>query len=139
MKTKKSNRKLEYTAIVILVVLVVAFVFLMKNSSNICSNGIHKEIYSPDRSLKAVIFTRNCGATTNYSTQVSIIEKEETLKNESGNVYIVDGQALKSSPKISWVDKSHLNIKPRPYKRELKAEKEWGWIQTVKISYDEIQ
>jgi hypothetical protein len=40
--------------------------------------------------MKAVVFNRNCGATTGFNTQVSILPVEQGLQDESGNALIVD-------------------------------------------------
>lgn len=55
-----------------------------------CGNEPISEIQSPDKSLKVVIFQRNCGATTGFSTQVSILPANRQLPNESGNIMVVD-------------------------------------------------
>lgn len=44
---------------------------------DICGNKIIQEIPSPNRKLKAVIFTRDCGATTGFSTQISLLSKTQ--------------------------------------------------------------
>ena len=57
----------------------------------LCGNEIGYEEYSPDRKLKAVVFKRDCGATTGFSTQVSLLGSAEKLRDEGGNVFIADG------------------------------------------------
>ena len=37
------------------------------------------------------MFERNCGATTGFSTQVSVLRKSPNLPNGSGNVFVADG------------------------------------------------
>lgn len=58
--------------------------------SGMCENNIIEEVQSPDGIFKAVIFERNCGATTGLSTQVSIIAAEAALQPESGNIFVID-------------------------------------------------
>jgi len=36
------------------------------------------------------MFERDCGATTNFSTQVSLLPSEGVLQNVAGNVFIAD-------------------------------------------------
>jgi len=38
-----------------------------------CGNTIVEALPSPDGSHKAVVFVRNCGATTDFSTQMSVL------------------------------------------------------------------
>ncbi|HWB85680.1 MAG TPA: hypothetical protein VG675_16165 [Bryobacteraceae bacterium] len=56
----------------------------------LCSNQIVKEVPSPDGTKKAIIFVRDCGATTGFSTDVSVINANETLPSSAGNVFIAD-------------------------------------------------
>jgi hypothetical protein len=55
-----------------------------------CDNELLSEVMSPGAKLKAVVFERDCGATTGFSTQVSIIAANASLKNEPGNVLVAD-------------------------------------------------
>jgi len=41
--------------------------------------------------MKAIVFIRNCGATTGYSTQVSLMSAGTRLPNDGGNVFVSDG------------------------------------------------
>jgi hypothetical protein len=45
---------------------------------------------SPDDSLDAVVFRRDCGATTGLSTQISLLRKGTSLPNGPGNVFSAD-------------------------------------------------
>jgi hypothetical protein len=76
-----------------------------------CGNEIGYEEYSPDRKLKAVVFERDCGATTGFSTQVSLLGGAEKLPNEAGNVFIADGD-----PKIrvQWQSNNEVLVKFPP-------------------------
>jgi len=58
--------------------------------SSMCDNQVLQEILSQDKKLKAVVFQRDCGATTGFSTQVSVIKADEKLQNKKGNVFSAD-------------------------------------------------
>jgi hypothetical protein len=58
---------------------------------NMCGNTIGYEEKSPGGKLKAVVFERDCGATTGFTTEVSIIPGNVTLQNQSGNLFIAKG------------------------------------------------
>ncbi|MGH9792758.1 MAG: hypothetical protein ACRD5W_16245 [Candidatus Acidiferrales bacterium] len=68
----------------------ILFLLYLASACGICSNDVAWESTSPDGKLKAVIFMRNCGATTDFSTQVSILESSATLPNDSGSIFIAD-------------------------------------------------
>ncbi|MBK9705879.1 MAG: hypothetical protein IPO77_02385 [Acidobacteria bacterium] len=55
-----------------------------------CGNEIIKEIIAPDQKYKVIIFQRDCGATTGYSTQISFMPANEKLPNKEGNIFSCD-------------------------------------------------
>mgnify|MGYP002779653509 FL=1 len=79
-----------------------------------CENNIIRETSSPDNKWKAVAFSRDCGATTSESVQISILNEQETLNDEAtGNVFIAD----KFNPSIKWLSATKLEITiPAPVK-----------------------
>ena len=101
-----------------------------------CGNDIYKEYISPNGKLKAVVFQRDCGATTGFSTQISVMAAKDDLKNEAGNIYIIDGQPSQPSPKVFWRNNNELIISKPINGSEYKAENSWGYLNKVKISYE---
>lgn len=57
---------------------------------DLCANTVLVEYPSPGGQLKAVVFNRDCGATTDFSTQVSILPASSSLENEGGNIFSAD-------------------------------------------------
>jgi len=55
-----------------------------------CENRTVAEYFSPDASMKVMVFERNCGATTPFSTQASILRGSSRLANIAGNTFIAD-------------------------------------------------
>jgi hypothetical protein len=55
-----------------------------------CGNRVLSEHLSPNGQLKVVIFERDCGATTTFSTQASIVDARRGLPPGDGNIYIAD-------------------------------------------------
>lgn len=100
-----------------------------------CRNDIHKEYLSPDGKLKAVVFQRHCGATTGYSTQISIIPALDSLRNEMGNVFMVDGYSREVAPNLEWVDDRRIKIFRKLTGKEYAAQTHYGWIYRINIDY----
>jgi hypothetical protein len=75
-------------AIVTLVGVAVAAVAWFFYSGAGCKNTVQQRLVSPDGEHEAVVFERDCGATTDYSTQLSVLERGEGLPNRPGNAYI---------------------------------------------------
>ena len=83
-----------------------------------CSNEILQDVPSPDGRRHAVVFVVNCGATTDFSTQVSVLTKAWTV-NDRGNVFVVDsdhGKADATGPAgglnvtVRWLNNRTLEV-----------------------------
>lgn len=84
--------------------------FMMYLFSDMCGNYEYSTLQSPDAKYKAVIFQRDCGATTGFSTQISILSANEDLINESGNIFTMDGHPNDVAPKVEWLNDTTLKI-----------------------------
>lgn len=74
----------------------------------LCSNKVLREIISPDRTRKVVVFERDCGATDGGSTQVSVLDADEKLLDDSkGNAFIIK---YYPNVNVSWQSDLHLVI-----------------------------
>ena len=98
----------------------VLIAWLIWSMPDLCGNDIGKEVLSPDGKLKAVVFERDCGATTDFSTQISLIKASQPLPHgSSGNVFAADsdhgnvGVDVKGILPIdlSWDDNNKLLIR----------------------------
>jgi hypothetical protein len=93
---------------------------------DLCGNEVVSETKSPDAKLKVVVFERDCGATTNFSTQISIVRSNQSLPSGGGNLFIADDKhhAIPLGSKgtmeitVSWESNSSL-IVSYPQKAEV--------------------
>jgi hypothetical protein len=107
-----------------------------------CENDIVSETQSPGGQWKIVIFQRACGATTGFSTQVSVLESAATLGSDGGNVFIADDNhgvvSLKLDHtlplKVSWKGDHDLEIEYPPGTRIFRQEQKYG---SVSIAFSE--
>ena len=91
--------------------------FVLSGCGDACENQIVSETKSPDSQYSAVIFQRDCGATTGFTTQVSILPLGENPER-SGNVFVADdnhGAAQVGSwggpwVSVKWRNSSHLQV-----------------------------
>lgn len=99
------------------------------------------ELESPDHKNKAILFERNCGATTGFSTQISIKKFKKKLKNtEKGNIFIADDDHGKAPPgitggspvKIIWINNDSIQIEYHPKTRIFKNIAKY---KSIKIGY----
>jgi hypothetical protein len=70
-------------------------------SGPIAVNREISRVVSPDAAWDAVIFERNAGASTSFSTQVSIVKHQSVLPDDGGNVFIADCDNG-AAPAASW-------------------------------------
>jgi hypothetical protein len=73
-----------------IILLPLTLLIFISSCNDMCYNQVLQEIPSPDNKLKAVVFQRDCGATTGFSTQVTILKTEEKLPNTGGDVFSAD-------------------------------------------------
>jgi len=72
-----------------LVMLAAAALWLLM-PAELCGNSVVSEQVSPDGKRKLVVFSRDCGATTDFSTHASLLDVSDALPNEAGNVFAAD-------------------------------------------------
>lgn len=96
-------------AAIILAVCIGGAIFLSAgfNGADMCGNDIKQSMLSPDGKLKAVIFSRDCGATTGYTTAVAILDKKETLPNTIGNVFWLEEDDI-HEVRLEWKSNKEL-------------------------------
>lgn len=82
-------------------------VALILSGCGMCNNMIKKEIDSPDGLKKIVIFVRDCGATTAYSTQISILDKNARLPNCFGNTFVSE---FSDPVNATWVGLKQVEV-----------------------------
>jgi hypothetical protein len=84
-----------------------------------CGNEVSQTVVSPSGRLKAVVFNRNCGATTGFNTQVSILPAAAALPDDGGNTLILGGAV---PLKVEWRSDATLRLNgvgaARLYKQE---------------------
>lgn len=88
--------------------LIILLATLTGCNSDMCGNEISKTELSPDGMSKAVVFNRDCGATTGSSTQISIIKSGEKLPNDDGNILVIK---YKENFVLKWLSNNQLEIK----------------------------
>jgi hypothetical protein len=84
-----------------------------------CANDLLSEITSPGGDRRAVVFQRDCGATTGFSTQVSVLAVGSALPDSGGNVFSADTDHGKApagpggGPRVDvrWVTPQTLEVR----------------------------
>jgi hypothetical protein len=85
----------------------ISIAFFFSGCSGSCDNQMLSSVTSPSGQLKAVVFSRTCGATTRFNTQVSIIKTEASLPDEGGNALVIGRQIPLT---VVWSAESRITV-----------------------------
>lgn len=131
------------TLVIIGVFIGAAFIGLNSLMEGMCKNDILEQIPSPNKKLEAIIFQRDCGATTGFSTQVSIINSSRNLPKGGGNVFVADTDHGKApsgqgGPEVhaKWQNDKSLIIK---YHKDARTFKTASMVKGINISYEKFK
>ena len=112
--------------------------------SDMCANKGVKLLDSPDGTKRAVLFVRDCGATTGWSTQVAIVSPGNvptgignafTTSDKTGGVALGDWySAWGSWADIEWTGPASLTVRYAVGSNIIKAKKQ---VKGVSITYQE--
>lgn len=103
-----------------------------------CGNDVLARIRSPGGTHDAVVFQRDCGATTGFSTQLSLVRHGTSFREQpsfwsatdGGNVLVIDADhgvapsGIGGGPTVDveWQDDGHVTLTYYPLARVFKAE-----------------
>jgi hypothetical protein len=84
-----------------------------------CDNKELQTVNSPNGQHKAIVFQRSCGATTGFSTQISLLKTNKQLPKEGGNIFMADtnhgkapaGDGGGPAVTIQWLGEQTLSVK----------------------------
>jgi hypothetical protein len=115
---------------------------LTSGCSDACGNTIVSRVSSPDGRHDAAMFQRDCGATTGFSTQVSILNAGEPLSG-TGNAFRADddqGAARAGEwggpwAEIKWLAPNHLLVRYAAKSRLFEQDDD---VSGVKVTYQAI-
>ena len=129
--------KISGSLIALAVLTLAGFAFFLPD---VCGNHVVSEAKSPDRARKVVVFQRDCGATTGFSTQASVLPTNSILPSGSGNLFASDTDhgAAPAGPGggpaviVEWEGVRAIALTHHPKVRVFKAEKK---VESVHVRY----
>jgi hypothetical protein len=122
--------KMIWTSFVVIGGALVLYILLwVVTLAGACGNDLIRTLASPDGGRKLVIFQRDCGATTGFSTQASLLPAGDRLRG-SGNLFIADTDHGKApsgpggGPQLAarWIAKDTLELRYHPRARIFRAD-----------------
>ena len=115
--------------------------------SGMCGTTVFDEIPSPNKTLKAVVFQIDCGATTDFNTQVAIVKYSFDTSGATSlpkGVFIADrghgsapaGMTRGPDIRLTWESDKTLNLQYHRLARVFRSEDKQ---QGVTIKYQTFQ
>jgi hypothetical protein len=93
-----------------------------------CENRVLSEFPAPIGNVSVIVFERSCGATTGFSTHVSILKEFGELRKLPGNVFVADsdhGAVKDMTVTVRWAAPDLVVIRypaqARVFKKEVQA------------------
>lgn len=123
-------------AVLVLVALpAVLFWLVAQPLPTLCANTVVAESPSPDGRWKALVFERDCGATTRASLQVSVLPAGGALGDEGGNVFA--GELAESGGGgaplgMRWLGPDLLQLSHSPHLKVIRAEAAVGGVRIAR-------
>ncbi len=101
----------------------------------VCENEVIREVTSPDKERRAILFERYCGAGSKDSTNVSILPVAMLLPDEGGNVFVA--RVSLDAVTMAWHGSHILAVgRPRlPKNSILHAD---TVVEEIEISYETL-
>ncbi len=80
-----------------------------------CSDEVRTKLLAPDSAMAATAYVRNCGATTDYSSIVSVHRESDSFRDEAQRVLVVQGR---HEFQLNWRDARTLVVRCVDCERE---------------------
>jgi hypothetical protein len=137
MSWRTVRKALLYIAAALSSIAIAGAIAVYQLAASSCGNSVLAEAMSPDGKMKAVVFERDCGATTDFSTQVSVIRATSALGSSSGNIFSADTNhgAAPSGPgggpmvSVRWLSPQMLLVARDAAARVFEAESKSGEVE----------
>jgi hypothetical protein len=139
-----THRQIVGAAFAIPGAIVMAAWLLQQTFALSCGNTLVAEFPSPTGQVRAAVFVRDCGATTDYCTHVSLLGPADHLKDDAGNVLVVDSDhgrapaALRRGPdvQVTWKADTLLVLR---YDRRDRVFHAIPWLEHVTIQHETFE
>lgn len=104
-----------------------------------CGNSLAQELPSPDGRFKAVVFERSCGASTGFSSNISILAANGILPDSSGNLFVSEGHPAHIGISLRWQTtaqgQQQLQVATKSKVQVTRADASWSVSAEVTAAY----
>lgn len=128
-----------FGVIIIIFGIFVGIIFSSFGTDAMCGTKLIESKLSPNDKLKILIFSVNCGAVSDFSTQISLVKSDYNLQNEdSGNIFSADSDHGKSKMngevielKTKWINNNYIEIEYPENARIFKSKANKNGVQII--------
>jgi|GEM_PF-5723211 hypothetical protein len=97
-----------------------------------CGNKFYQSVRSPNDALQAVIFERQCGNSTEFSTHMVILPVGAALRDDmAGDVLISSRLPHENQLAMSWLGSNTLVVKLAPETKLRHSQRSWANFTTA--------
>jgi hypothetical protein len=115
---------------------------LLLGGCNLCGDEVVQHEPSPYGRGAAVVFVRNCGATTDYNTQIALIGHVDGEPRDRNVFFVADDDdgAAPEGPgggprvRVRWIDGNHLEVAHHPRARAIQRADSHGGIRITYVA-----
>ena len=126
--------------VLILAIGTVAYLGLSAFERGMCGARIVRRLPSPDGRLEAVIYERDCGASTDFGTNLSVVRTGAQVGSKAGNLFVADsdhGRAPLDSGNViqlsvHWIGSDSLVVR---YDRRARVFQQQPGTNGVQVQY----
>ena len=119
-----------------------AALIALSGCSDVCVNEQVSRTDAPDGRRSAVMFQRDCGATTGFSTQISLVKPGDepfgggnTFRADADHGAAATGDWGGPGADMEWLAPDHLRIR---YAAKSRLFEQADRVSGVKISYEQV-
>ena len=104
-----------------------------------CVDNVQSEWLSPSGKLKAIVYVRDCGATTGFSTKIAIVRPSATTPPYSdGIVFSADNASFDPARPVvkpDWVAENHLKLR---YACDVELNQLTNFVENVHVQFEAV-
>lgn len=98
-----------------------------ESSTSLCGSSDQHDVYSPDKTKKAIVYLYSCGATTGYTSVVTLANAHDTLEDTplTADVFRIKGENIH----LQWINNDHLHIDYNQSQKVFHSSKEFNGVR----------
>jgi hypothetical protein len=99
-----------------------------ESSTSLCGSTDQHDVYSPDKTKKAIVYLYSCGATTGYTSVIALANANDTLYDTplASDIFRVKGESINH---LEWINNDYLHIDYNQSQKVFHSSKEFNGVR----------